>query len=510
MAAVAIAPVAAAPAAAAPQAHSSGHVRSAAAPLLMPKNTSQNLFVKFGRFGARVFRSSEREYKTAQQVQPAEVESVQCFNNASSAEQCCFRACSHRGRCSRGVCLCEAPWHGLDCAHNHHAKDTITRLEEAEGPVTRAVGWSGFLYVHSPPPELGLQNARKYQRHTTTYDTEFHLVRRLLSDRQARTLWRDAASLFLVPTWAMQTWGNTGGFRTNVFSINRLSRWVRRTHGEAHWDNGSRFLFGFFGDKGACNLREKGFSGDKGKLGNFGVLVHWGLRVPWSRQMQDDADEWRPGAGGEPCTQAETDLVLPVYRRWTAATAANHSARRRGFLSRRNTQGESEWNWEFFFAGSQQHSHVPHYSQGVRKAVATHHHNRSRYLIVQRVWLDRHWLTSRFCLAPSGDGFGDRLSQSMMMGCVPVIIQPAVFQPFEGLLPYDAFSMRFGYHDIPVLHELLRNVSDAEHARLLRGVEKYAPAFNWHDVDGRAYEFVRYELCRRARDALCDHLRPLL
>ena len=97
--------------------------------------------------------------------------------------------------------------------------------------------------------------------------------------------------------------------------------------------------------------------------------------------------------------------------------------------------------------------------------MATHHHNRSRFLIKQRVSLDQPWLMSRFCLAPSGDGFGDRLSQSMMMGCVPVIIQPAVSQPFEGLLPYDAFSMRFGYNDIPVLHELLRNVSDAEHAR---------------------------------------------
>eukprot|EP00964_Phaeocystis_antarctica_P044056 scaffold25305_cov67-Phaeocystis_antarctica.AAC.6 len=137
----------------------------------------------------------------------------------------------------------------------------------AEGPVPRAVGWSGFLYVHSPPPELGLQNARKFQRHTTTYDTEFHLVRRLLSDRQARTLWRDAASLFLVPTWAVQSWGNTGS-RSNGISIGRLSRWVRQTHGEAHWDNGSRFLFGFFGDKGACHLRDKGVSGDKGKLGN--------------------------------------------------------------------------------------------------------------------------------------------------------------------------------------------------------------------------------------------------
>ena len=130
----------------------------------MPQNTSQNLHVKFGLFGARVFRTSQAEYTVAQQLQPAEVESMQCFNNASAAERCCFRACSHHGRCSRGVCLCEAPWSGLDCAHNRHAKGPM------DGPARREVGWSGFLYVHSPPPELGLQNLRKFQRHSTTYD----------------------------------------------------------------------------------------------------------------------------------------------------------------------------------------------------------------------------------------------------------------------------------------------------------------------------------------------------
>jgi hypothetical protein len=30
----------------------------------------------------------------------------------------------------------------------------------------------------------------------------------------------------------------------------------------------------------------------------------------------------------------------------------------------------------------------------------------------------------------------------LLVGCVPVIIQPHVFQPFEDVLDYDAFSVR--------------------------------------------------------------------
>jgi hypothetical protein len=48
----------------------------------------------------------------------------------------------------------------------------------------------------------------------------------------------------------------------------------------------------------------------------------------------------------------------------------------------------------------------------------------------------------RYCLAPYGWGWGIRLAQVMLSGCVPVVIQPHVFQPFEDVLDYDAFSVR--------------------------------------------------------------------
>jgi hypothetical protein len=49
---------------------------------------------------------------------------------------------------------------------------------------------------------------------------------------------------------------------------------------------------------------------------------------------------------------------------------------------------------------------------------------------------------SVFCLAPTGDGWGRRTTLATMYGCIPVIIQDDVSQPFEEQLPYDKFSIR--------------------------------------------------------------------
>ena len=51
------------------------------------------------------------------------------------------------------------------------------------------------------------------------------------------------------------------------------------------------------------------------------------------------------------------------------------------------------------------------YSQGVRAAVFAHHANRSRFCLAMRLPSEL-YTRSRFCLAPSGEGFGDRLSAS--------------------------------------------------------------------------------------------------
>ena len=49
---------------------------------------------------------------------------------------------------------------------------------------------------------------------------------------------------------------------------------------------------------------------------------------------------------------------------------------------------------------------------------------------------------AEFCLAPTGDGWGRRATLAAMYGCIPVIVQDDISQPFEEQLPWDKFSIR--------------------------------------------------------------------
>jgi hypothetical protein len=62
---------------------------------------------------------------------------------------------------------------------------------------------------------------------------------------------------------------------------------------------------------------------------------------------------------------------------------------------------------------------------------------------------------SKFCLSPYGHGWGIRTNIYMANGCVPVVIQDHVFQPYESVLPYQDFSIRLAKSDIPKVRHLL-------------------------------------------------------
>jgi hypothetical protein len=72
---------------------------------------------------------------------------------------------------------------------------------------------------------------------------------------------------------------------------------------------------------------------------------------------------------------------------------------------------------------------------------------------------------SQFCLAPSGAGWGIRIIELVMDGCIPVIIQDNITQPYEDVLPYRKFSLRVAEADIERLPEILRAVSQVIHTQ---------------------------------------------
>lgn len=95
--------------------------------------------------------------------------------------------------------------------------------------------------------------------------------------------------------------------------------------------------------------------------------------------------------------------------------------------------------------------------------------------------------SSVFCLAPSGLGFGVRLYHAIFYGCIPVIIQDNVTQPFEDdLLPYHLFSLRVKEDDIPQLPAILRGVKEHTIMKMQEQLACTWQHFMWSSVYGAA------------------------
>lgn len=76
--------------------------------------------------------------------------------------------------------------------------------------------------------------------------------------------------------------------------------------------------------------------------------------------------------------------------------------------------------------------------------------------------------------------------------------QEHTFQPYEDLLPYEAFSIRLTNSDLPRIREILRGVTEEQYAGMLRELIRYRDAFHWYaDEGGRAFDWTIASLRRR-------------
>lgn len=355
----------------------------------------------------------------------------------------------------------------------------------------------GFIYVLAPPPELGLHNALRFQCHRNSYDGDWHFLRRLLVDPSARSHRMSDASLFYAPVWASDSFGNIAS-RKYGDAAAQVVKWLMQFH-EEHWlANTSRYVLHFTGDLGACHVP---------RWGQINV-AYLGLQVPFEYQTTPGLWRFNASNAGQcvaspsltcarapACFERPRDVLMPFYDAYDPRALEIPAE-----LAVLQRQGR--WECELFFAGALQHGRFsPMYAQQVRQAVHDHHINRSGFCL--HIPMDKGNLApasmiykSRFCLAPMGHGFGDRLQMAMRHGCVPLIVQPGVVQPLDDILPYEEFSISIdGFSGIPLLHHTLASISESAHSRLREGVRRWAPAFNWHDEFGLAYEYSRYALC---------------
>lgn len=91
-----------------------------------------------------------------------------------------------------------------------------------------------------------------------------------------------------------------------------------------------------------------------------------------------------------------------------------------------------------------------------------------------------------------------RLVEAVTFGCVPVIVQDYVYQPFEDFLPYEEFAVRLPVSDIPRMIEVLRSYTEQDMARMRAALARHFRAFLWdREYGGEAYEWTLRALQRK-------------
>ena len=128
--------------------------------------------------------------------------------------------------------------------------------------------------------------------------------------------------------------------------------------------------------------------------------------------------------------------------------------------------------------------------QGARQYIFSHFSNISDWLVFERHGVlnedMRHFYyhimsNSVFCLAPEGIfAFTPRISESIMSGCIPVIISDTFEPPFSSKLDYDEFSVRVSMDDLPNLPQIIKNIPIEQVTQKLDRVQQISSMFTYN------------------------------
>ena len=428
----------------------------------------------------------------------------------------CLNDCNGRGTCVFGFCHCTPGFFGSDCSLWLDAEEK-PRLIDDEWRGRRP---SPRVFVYNLPPEYNVYfDARKLDR-----NAEIFFYERMLSSHH-RTADAAEADLFMIPIstrLSEQVYGRHGRV------IETAAEYIEKTWPQHVARNDWRDHVVFFtGDWGVCEFFNN-FGGEGKRFPDFiakGImLTFWGMRERSDRYF-----------GGGPCYFPGKDVLIPPLNSYNFrelspffpdAFAAKMGTRHVPFdVKRRDpvfipgaedggalvtsydnekrietveTGANPVRRWLLYFAGKTEGGNREGYlgRANAKRVFAGREAEGIRFVERDNLHYEDNMAASTFCFAPTGDGWGRRTTLAAMFGCIPVIVQDGVSQPFDELLPYHKFSIRVDEKDLEKIPEMLRKIPDtceglgSEELCIPRMREQLACAvrsFLWSSVFGSAF-----------------------
>ncbi|KAH9648144.1 EGF-like domain-containing protein [Citrus sinensis] len=257
-----------------------------------------------------------------------------------------------------------------------------------------------------------------------------------------------------------------------------------------YWNrtSGRDHIWFFSWDEGACYAPKE--------IWNSMMLVHWGNTNSKHNHSTTAywADNWdrisSSRRGNHSCFDPEKDLVLPA---WKAPDAF--------VLRSKLWASPREKRKTLFYFNGNLGSAYPNgrpessYSMGIRQKLAEEYGSspnkegklgkqHAEDVIVTSLRSENYHedlSSSVFCGVLPGDGWSGRMEDSILQGCIPVVIQDGIFLPYENVLNYESFVVRISEDEIPNLINILRGLNETEIQFRLANVQKVWQRFLYRD-----------------------------
>jgi len=480
---------------------------------------------------------------TAMPAQPTALQAQPTAQRALPAE-CCLHACHGHGACMAGRCVCEKAWAGLDCAVEAAAASAAACKHAESGGIF--IGSVGFDLVAGTPGMRTEKHDACALAPVTTLDPSTGgiyvapdmLLLRLLNDPRHRAPSARCAGARWDPLFGFRLYSNTDREKlkwtlqgavagTRLLLPRALEAAPAAERGRLSQSRLPQ-IWEEHMDCGECGVPEGIMQpGDV-------VVTHWGDTACFPRGVLHVV--LPPGSMGKPRLRAMpgkdvwrvVDDRMVSAARATYEDAALHRPRAPFLFFRGSTrQMRSGWIVRCYDPRSPRPARCRKvYSMGIRQAVENElgkhpmvHFNRHGPAPVAHVdgqnstgsprsahqtssagiltGASYHAMlrTYEFCLSAPGKGFGNRLVDYIVTGCIPVVVRPGgLLLPLEPALDYDGFAVQLPFEDIPILPSILANLSRHAIWKKRQRLMEVHKMFLWDEGYGQAYEVVREQM----------------